>query len=365
MTRFSLALIPTVARNRWINGCFAAFATSMLFSAPALAKPKGEGSKVKIGARVMGQAGYRYRPDQTVNAQRHRGTLELRQARIKFRLKHEAWRIKASFDLADGIDADGDRPFRFVRNAFAEWRPKKSTRVRIGNFKRPFSRQAFDSANQTPTISRGLMYRFAIRRRNTNLAYGMRGLGVGLEQRYKTGLGKGKVMASVTQVGPDLRDTAGHLMLSQALGSHVGLDAFTTVKRSVDANEGVVSNASGLAGSFRFGGLSALTEVYAVQNWQVDGKPWGVGVLGTLHYQFEPSKKLHIGPVLAAEWLDEDLKADSADSIRIAGGALARIHERVGLWLQGEWIDTLKEVNTSTEGKDGQLKVVLQLSVAL
>lgn len=365
MTRFFLARIQPLARNRWAKGCFAALMLNAMALAPAEAKPKGEGSKVKIGARVMGQAGYRYRPSQTVNAQRHRGQLELRQARIKFRLKHQAWRLKASFDLADGISADGDRPFRFVRNAFAEWRPQKSTRIRLGNFKRAFSRQALDSANETATISRGLMYRYAIRRRNTNLAYGMRGLGIGVEQRYKTGLGKGKVHASFTQVGSDLRDSAGHLMISQALGEHVGIDLFTTVKRSLDANEGVISNASGVSGSFRFGGLSALTEFYAVQNWQVEAKPWGLGVLGTLHYQFEPSKDFSIGPVLAAEWLDEDLDAESADSMRIAGGALARIHQNIGLWLQAEWIDTFQEVNTSTAGEDGQLKVLLQLSVSL
>lgn len=365
MTRMAFAQASCKASSRCIAPLLGALLGCGLASSPALAKAKKEGSKVKITARVMGQAGYRYRADQEVNSQRHRGSLDLRQARLKFRLKHGTWRFKASMDLADGISADGERPLSYVRNAFAEWRPQKSTRIRIGNFKRAFSRQALDSANQTPTISRGLMYRYAIRRRTTNLAYGMRGLGIGLEQRYKTGLGKGRVYASLTQTGKDLRENAAHLMISQAFGEHFALDLFTTLKRSVLANKGILSNASGLSGTLRFGGLSVLTELYGVQNWQVAQKPWGLGALGTFHYQFEPSKKLSIGPVLAAEWLDEDLKAESADSIRLAGGALARIHEKVGLWLQAEWIDTLQEENTSTEGEDGQLKVVLQLSVSL
>lgn len=330
-----------------------------------LAKSDKKDSKFKVGARVMAQAGYRHKPDASVNAQRHRGELALRQARLKFRFKGGNWRMKASLDLADGISADGDRPYRFVRNAFAEWRPDKRTRVRLGNFKRPYSRLAWESANHTPTISRGLIYRYAVRRRNTNLAYGMRGLGVMVWHKFATPLGKARIYASVTQSELDLRSVSGHVLLRQAIGSSVEVDLYSTYKRSLVANEGVHSNASGLSTTVQLKGLYLLAELHAMQNWQLASKPWGLGILGMGAYTVWERKGTTLGPVLAVEWLNENLKGEGASSYRIAGGARANIQDRVGLWLQAQWQDAPGDPNTATAVSQGALRLQFQLSLSL
>lgn len=335
---------------------------------PAQAKKadlKGEGTTVRIGARVMAQAGYRHRPRETVNAQRHRGQIALRQARVKFRLKRGRWRMKLSADLADGIVADGDRPIRYVRDAYAEWRPNKRTRVRLGNFKRPYSRLAWESANDTHTISRGLSYRFGIRRRNTNLAYGMRGLGVMVWHKFKTGLGKGRVYASVSQGALDLRTVSVHVLLRQAFGKFFELDMYSTYKRSLVANEGVHSNASGISANLRLKGLHLLTELNAMQNWQVASRPWALGVLGSAYYQALEQNAWSLGPMMAVEWLNVDLSRDGRQALRIAAGAQARIQDIVGVWLEGEWLDDLTDAGGAESLLDRQLRLRLQMSLSL
>lgn len=338
--------------------------------APAQAKASSvtergaEMSRFKVGARVMAQAGYRFRPDEAVNAEEHRGQLNLRQARIKFRYKSNRWRMKLSVDLSDGVAADGDRPLRYVRDAYAQWQPNKKTRVRFGVFKRPYSSLAWESANQTFTISRGLVYRYGIRRRNSNLSYGMRGLGVMVWHKYRTGLGKGRIYASLSQNELDLRSVAAHVLVRQKFGSAFTLDLFSAYKRSVVANEGVHTNASGASARVSLGALSMLAEFHAMQNWQMAQRPWAIAAQLSAFYGIVDKERWTLGPMAAVEWINFDVKRDTGRGLRAAAGARAQIAKRVGIWLEGEWQDRLSK-DALLEVKQRQLRLRLQVSVSL
>lgn len=328
------------------------------------AKKKGKKSKFKVGARIMSSVGYRYRPDREISNERNRGLIALRQARLRFRYKQGQWRIKLSADLGDGIQANGERPIQYVRNAYAEWRPTGGFRLRLGNFKRPYSRIAFNNALKTPTIGRGLTYRYAIRRRTTNLAYGMRALGVMLWQKYPTALGEGRVYASVTQGGSDMQESSANLMISQALGERFAIDLFSTYKRSLRQNEVVFSNATGLALSYEHKRLTALAELHAIQDWLDPEREWGLGALGTAYYRAWQRKKVTLGPMLAAEWLKTRLEDEGEHQVRLASGLRAHLQDSMHLWLEGEWTQGM-DYETPEQAPPRQLRLRLQFALSL
>jgi hypothetical protein len=141
-----------------------------LCAAPALAEEEDDdaddpgGANVAIESRVM--SGFESLLTKPTVAQGGPRTDEygffVQQARFEVEAEFDdRFSLELSAELTDGLNPkisafDINRP-QYLRDAFVQARFKRELRLRLGHFKRPFSRLANTSAAKLPIRSRGLL----------------------------------------------------------------------------------------------------------------------------------------------------------------------------------------------------------------
>jgi len=263
-----------------------------------------------------------------------KGEIELRQARVGFDLRYrKLLRIRIKADFADFFGSpESDN---VLRDAWAELRLHKAFRIKVGNFKRPYSRLELRGFSSVPIIGRGLYNDRAIE----DLGWGDRAVGLAIrgkieperpgidELRWQVSVSNHVVSGAPHGIDVHARVRYDPLeWLSIAAGGafkHVeDLLADEAVCRATWSRpEGCRRNVFGASADLtvRYEGLYASVEGNAAQDWQfADQSPWMFGVLGYLSYDFELGSKTRLQPVAFFEFFDANATFAESEAVRAA-----------------------------------------------
>ncbi|MCA9707827.1 MAG: hypothetical protein KDK70_18390 [Myxococcales bacterium] len=243
---------------------------------------------------------------------------ELRQTRVKVEARYrKILRARASIDVADFLDPvdAGD----VLRDAWGNIRFHRAVQLKLGQFKRPYSRLELRGVSQVPFIGRGLFNGLAIE----DLGWGDRALGAALWGTVKPerpGLHHAGWSVSASHDAVDgappgidvhARGTYDPLpWLSIALGG-----AFKQIEDPLGARRRVFGASGDVTAQWE--GLYASVEVDAAQDWTyADFSPWVLGTLGYVSYEWAIARHLRLQPVLGAEFMDANLSFAQSEAWR-------------------------------------------------
>jgi hypothetical protein len=228
--------------------------------------------------------------------------------------------VNASAELSDGISGSGG--VAYLRNAFLTWSPTKLFRLRVGHFKRPFSTMAMMARYDLWAPERPLLHRAAIRNRVTTLGWGQRA--VGAMVLGKVGHEKHEVSWRVSATDPhyDGQGLDVHAFAAYGYADTIEIAAYGAYKRGKNVDNVYDVGAGGLAIQLQGAGLNAILEADAVQNWQLEGKPWLGSALALVRYEFSLPASVVVGPIASVEVADDQLDAPKGLALRWLGGAI-------------------------------------------
>jgi hypothetical protein len=315
--------------------------------APDEAKPKGKDDKdkkvkFKFGARVIAgvamvdQAAAVDSNGDVVGTPDRKARIELRQARLKFDLRYaDILRIRASVELADllGLPETGD----VIRDAWANIRIHDAFQIKLGNFKRPYSRLELRGVSSIPMIGRGLYNSAAVER----LSWGDRAVGLGLwgkitpERRGLHEFGWAVSVSNNALSGsPHGVDVHARVTYDPVEWLSIGLGGAYKHVQDPLANEtactddwrrdpGCRRDVFGADADLvvRVKGLYASVEADLAQDWTfADTSPWMLGALAYASYDFEVGKRTRLQPVVSGEYVDTNLSFGQSEAVRTVGG---------------------------------------------
>ncbi|HKU44696.1 MAG TPA: porin [Polyangiales bacterium] len=213
-----------------------------------------------------------------------------------------------------------------VRDAFVNYRVDDALQLRIGRFKRPFSRVELRSRGKLPFRDRGLF--------NSLLDDS------GYVGRTLAGMVWGKPLpqlryfvagASPAPLGADIEglDLVARVAYDPNQWLSIGVNGLHKwSERSADG-EALRVSAVGADAKLDVGALSISLEVDAAQNPDPppvadesasSRTPWALGVLGYGDYTWQLSKKWTIAVVGVLEWMDSDTEYEKDERIRAVAG---------------------------------------------
>jgi hypothetical protein len=291
-----------------------------------------------------------------------KGSLKLRQARVGIDARYkEILRARISIDVADLLDTP--KPGKVLRNAWGEIRVHDSFRIRVGHFKRPFSRLEMRGFRSIPFIGRGLFNGVA----TEDLGWGDRAVGISLWGDVDSegrGLHELRWYVSVTNNAlsgkPHGVDVHARITYDPLAWLSIGVngaykniqDALadenacrSTWARGPDCRRNVFAAGGDVA--FEIAGFYGSVEANLAQDWlYMDFSPWMLGALGYAAYEIEIAKQTRLQPVLFGEYIDANLSYAESEAVR-AGGALNLLWgEHLRIMPQIEFIEPLAPVTS-------------------
>ncbi len=240
--------------------------------------------------------------------------LFLDQARVGVDAKvHRKLRLQIEFELSSAND-----PPAGVRDAWLDWRFAKPFQLRVGRFKRPFSRLELKGAGGLPVRGRGLGNGLLVE----DMGYGERAL---------TGQLHGRIAAldlnyalSVSnpppnQAGADLHarvdvDVARWLELGAGI-AHKIVDDSGTLREDFIAGTGY-----GLDARLRVAGLYVLLDALIAEDLRFANRPQAGVFAGYATYDVTLTDVWALQPVLFGEWADSDLEFSRSEAVRFIAG---------------------------------------------
>lgn len=291
-----------------------------------------------------------------------RGSLDLRQARVGVDARYrDVLRIRATLDLADLLDKP--EPGMVLRNAWANIRVRPAFQIRVGQFKRPYSRLELRGFSSIPFIGRGLFNRIAVE----DLGWGDRALGVMLWGDSKPalpGLDRLRWQLSVTNHAvsgaPHGFDAHARVTYDPTQWFSFGVNAAyksvqdpladedacrSTWKRGPECRIGVFAAGSDVA--FDIAGLYASVEVNLAQDWlQVDESPWILGALGYASYDVQVGERTYLQPVIFGEFVDSNMSYAESEAVRAGAGLNILWTKHLRIMPQIEFVQPLEPVTS-------------------
>jgi hypothetical protein len=235
----------------------------------------------------------------------------------------EHFSMQVSADLSDGLHPkvsafDINRP-QYLRDAFVQARFSRAVRLRVGHFKRPFSRLANTSARELPIRSRGLLDSELME----DARWGDRALGAMLWGKVR----HPKIEWHLAVMDPNWSPTThqnGYDLLARLQYDpwkwvSVGVNGG---RKSVDlgARQG---SGHALGGDVRFRVLDATAEFEASYGDLVfdPEEPAAFGGHAMLSYQVELTPVAVLQPVVFVEYADAHSVYQQSESVRLVAGA--------------------------------------------
>ncbi|MCA9682309.1 MAG: hypothetical protein KC457_08950, partial [Myxococcales bacterium] len=281
-------------------------------------------ARVVFGGTLSSKEAARDLDGNEIGLPQRKAGFELRQARVGLRLDYrEVLRVKITADLADFLDSPDAG--KVVRDAWANITIHRAFQIKVGNFKRPFSRLELRGFSSIPFIGRGLFNSWAVE----DLGWGDRHVGVQMWGKID-GEGRGlheftwalSASSDVTSGGPNGVDTHARVTYDPLAWMSIGANAAYKHVQDPLADEnacrddwrrdpGCRRDVFAAGGDLRFlvgKKLYASVEVNLAQNWRfADTSPWGVGALAYASYDIEVGKRTTLQPVAFAEYIDTNL----------------------------------------------------------
>lgn len=214
-----------------------------------------------------------------------------------------------------------------VRDAFVNYRVRDSLQLRIGRFKRPFSRLELRSRGKLPFRERGL---FNDRVLTTN-GFAGRALGAMIWGKPSENLRYSLAAGNPGAIGSGIEgvDVIARLVYDPVQWLSLGLNALHKWTERFADGPNLSLHAVGVDARADFGKLTIMLEADAAQNPNPppitdasnDARtPWAIGVIAYADYAFKVSNKWTLGPVLVLEWMDTDTEYEKDERVRTVGG---------------------------------------------
>jgi hypothetical protein len=323
-----------------------------------LAEPSEAATRLDVGVQLHTRWELELEEDRTGNEFR------IALARLRFNWRHDDWlraKLQADVDQLFGDGDAGDDATAMVRDAWVEGRLHKSLRVRMGQFKRPFSRLELRSRGDLETIRRGIGNGLLIE----DFGYGDRDLGLQLSGRfgkrkkqrldYALGIfnGTGRNAPETDRNGA--KDLVARLEARPIKPLSVGINGSLKLF-DTDSVPYVPSYAwaAGIDGALRLGRLRLLAEGLVGLNWDkcvyaddpADCREendradvpyaWSATVMASYRFPLWEAWKLALEPVLKAEVLVPDHTLDDGRIYLATAGINLHVARRLRLMVHLE-----------------------------
>lgn len=285
------------------------------------AKGLFEGEKVGLDARLM--TGWQYRrEDVDADLARTRYGFFLHQARVELEARPiEQLELEIGADLSDALEG-GDRDrVPYLRDAWADVKIHRAFRIRVGRFKRPYSRIELRSAGKLPFRGRGVTNSVVVE----DMQWGDRALGLMFwgkirrpDLRWQLAVMEPGLYLHPESIGRGV-DVLGRLEYAPTAWLEFG--AGGAFKNTLLADgEPANAFASGADVRVRHEGLEWVVEVLAAQDPRLREHPWALGAATHLAYAFELPRDFALQPTVFAEWLDQDMRYLEHEAVRTVAG---------------------------------------------
>lgn len=284
----------------------------------------GSGNALSLRARAM--VGFEYERERPSGAQggvpeKEYGFI-LKQVRIGVRGElSELFRINTSFELSDAVSPETGASYTspmYIRTATLDYRPSKSFRLKLGRFKRPFSRIELESAADLPILDRGLFNDLAIE----DNQWGDRAVGAMASGRIKAP----KLRWYLSLTNPAWRSnlpTEGLDVMGRVEWSV--LDALTVgvnggYKNILISDDRVHASAFGGDLDLELGNAGVVLELSSVDLPFRQGRPRGLAALLLFRYLLDVTPLWALQPTFFAEVADADAQFSQTESLRLVSG---------------------------------------------
>jgi hypothetical protein len=214
-----------------------------------------------------------------------------------------------------------------VRDAFVNYRVRDSIQLRLGRFKRPFSRLELRSRGKLPFRSRGLFNDLVL----TENGYAGRAIGAMIWGKPTENLRYSLAATNPSAIGSGIEgvDVIARIVYDPVAWLSLGLNAAHKWTERFADGPNLSLHAVGVDARLALGRLEVVLEADAAQNpnpppvadaSKNERTPWAVGVIAYADYAFKLSKKWTLGPVVVLEWTDTDTEYEKDERVRAVGG---------------------------------------------
>jgi hypothetical protein len=256
---------------------------------------------------------------------------------------------------------DSPQPGKVLRNAWVNVAIRPMFQIKVGHFKRPYSRLELRNFSDIPFLGRGLYNDLAVE----SLRWGDRAVGVSLwgkiapERRGLHGL-RWQISATNHAVSGAAHGVDVHARLTYDPVRWLSLGAGGAFKRVQDplADEGACRaswkrDASCRRNVFAGSGDLAITvqrfymgfETNLAQDWlYAESSPWILGALGYASYDIPVGSRTRLQPVLFGEYIDTNLSYSQSEAARAGGAFNVLWTKRLRIIPQVEFVIPLRPV---------------------
>ncbi len=263
---------------------------------------------------------------------RNEQQLFIQQARLKVIARmNKRVALNVSAELADGVrpktvgGAYDEMPY--LRNAYVNVRVKRPFQIRLGRFKRPFSRLEGRSTGALPFRGRGLSNRLIVEM----AGWGDRAIGLMLWGRVREANLTWRAAVSNPEWDSDNDledqglDALGRIVYSPVDWLSFGLNGGHKLRGhkprgSADTDETANANALGGDVRFRTGDFYSAFEAITAQLPDEEGTPFAYGIVGYANYDIHLSEDWVLQPTLVGEYTDADTEYTDSEAIRAIFG---------------------------------------------
>jgi hypothetical protein len=293
------------------------------------------GARVVVGVRVREQQPALDSDGQPVGQVERTASLQLRQARAKFDVRYlDILRVRISAEFADLLDSPKNG--RVIRDAWGNIEIHPAFQIKVGRFKRPYSRLELRGFSKIPFTGRGLFNGFAVE----DLGWGDRAVGVSLWGKLepeRPGFHELRwaVSASRNLISGAPHGVDVHARLSYDPLAWLSIAASGAYKHVQDtlADEAACLDdwrrdpgcrrdvfGAGVDLAVDIAGFYASVEADFAQDWMfADKSPWTLGALAYASYDFELPKRFRLQPVAYGEYIDTNLSYAESEAVRAVG----------------------------------------------
>lgn len=275
-----------------------------------------------FGVRVIG--GWEYEVTKLTDAEEMRGT---RPDEFGFFLNQARFTVDGSWGKALSLQLDLDFTSSDpVRDAWLNYKISRPFQVRVGQFKRPFSRLELMGAGKLPLRSRGLANDQIV----GELGYGGRSLGTELWGRFKKQGVHWSVSASNPPPGVAGVDLHARLAYEPTDWLEVGAGGVHKIveNRATIPEDFIAGNGFGVDLDIHAGATHVLLDALVGENLGLSiAQPDPLAIRnnagsfgGYVSHDLSISKRWALQPLLFGEWVDSNLEYSKSEAIRAVGG---------------------------------------------
>lgn len=317
-------------------------------------------ARIVTGARLVAKKSPVDLEGEPVGRSEGTGSIQLRQARVGVDARYrDILRARVSVDFADLLDSP--KPGKVLRNAWANVAIRPAFQIKVGHFKRPYSRLELSGFSSIPFIGRGLYNDQAVE----DLGWGGRAVGVSLWGKVETtrpGLHslRWHVSASnnVVDGAPHGVDAHARLTYDPTPWLSLGIngtfkyvqDALAdeavcreTFKRAAACRRNVFAGGGDVAVEVK--GFAMSVETNLAQDWlYAETSPWMLGALGYASYDIKVGEKTRLQPVVFGEYIDSNLSYAQSEAVRAGGAFNVLWTKRLRIIPQVEFVTPLRPV---------------------